>query len=419
MNTVPYLDIQRINITPGLVTILAACRYGVYACLALFVIYSSIENEFTASRPFTAALLPLTYLILFPPLSHLLLIQEKFQKTHLVAFLHSIELVLVFYLVDVQNWTLLTSFAVWLIFLASSAALFGWLIFLLHLSLTVVVYVCKEMMGWTPGGTPDQSMGLGALLDLLNVDTPQHWALLAIFCYVIIICRVAHQQAVALLRVQALQQQDKRMLLHYVPSDLAKSYKTQYPGRVDHQWMTIVFIDLADFSAATRNLPREQLHELVNRFITVTNAQIEQWGGYVSKFLGDGVLGVFPVDAAGALKSQRKNTAQQAVNCIALLTENLTAGVDVEGAEPKLPARAGIASGYCAIGAWGGGGRWDHTVIGDTVNLAARLQAHAHQYGGVLIDSNTAALIDKNRLEGDEINLQLKGVGRQMAYAIT
>jgi class 3 adenylate cyclase len=144
----------------------------------------------------------------------------------------------------------------------------------------------------------------------------------------------------------------------------------------------------------------------------------------LSKFLGDGVLVYFP-EPQGTKQEQRW---QAAVSC-ALLCLDLQPALQAlaatwrrRGLSVALETRAGIASGFCAIGDWGGdGGRLDYTLIGTAVNLASRLQAEAPA-GGVLLSAASAGLISEDvRLAGllapGQVR-QIKGVGACMVHEL-
>ena len=183
------------------------------------------------------------------------------------------------------------------------------------------------------------------------------------------------------------------------------------------EWLSIVFIDMVDFTRTSNELPPEALVELINKFIAAINGHVENWGGHVSKFLGDGVLCVFPADAPEA----RENAAEQAVRCasqLPVLLLALNGGWRRSGYTQMLKVSCGIASGFCCSGNWGGTGRLDYTVIGPPVNLAQRLQVAARQRGDVLMDETTQRLIRAPSRTGQGDALTLNGFGQVTAYRL-
>ena len=110
--------------------------------------------------------------------------------------------------------------------------------------------------------------------------------------------------------------------------------------------------------------------------------------------------------------------------CLALesLVEELCSRWRKRGQLVDLRTRVGLASGYCAIGDWGGSRRLDYTAIGAAVNLASRLQQEAG-VGGALVCAATAALlgadVDAGAIEcGPLQQLNIKGFGNVQAYLL-
>jgi class 3 adenylate cyclase len=208
-------------------------------------------------------------------------------------------------------------------------------------------------------------------------------------------------------------------LARYLPDPVRDLARSDPAGqRPDYCWVTVAFVDLVGFAAFVRNRPAAEIVEVVNSYQCALDALARRHGGVLGKFLGDGVL-VYYQEA-----SDRRGDAAR---CLALvralpgLLGELNGRWRQQGQLLNLAVRVGVASGYCAVGDWGGERRLDHTVIGDAVNRAARLQQAARP-GGALLDESTAALLDGAdgpRERGAEPTvLDLKGIGETRAYAL-
>lgn len=163
--------------------------------------------------------------------------------------------------------------------------------------------------------------------------------------------------------------------------------------------VTVLFSDLQGFTALTRERTRAGQSELhVRQLNTYLGAMVEvitAHGGTVDKFIGDAVMAVFgsPVGRGPEVE------ARQALRCaqeMAAALERLNAAWRAEGLTP-LRSGIGLASGEVLVGQIGSPRRLDFTVIGDTVNLASRLEALTRSLqASPLFDGATAALLQQD-----------------------
>ena len=150
--------------------------------------------------------------------------------------------------------------------------------------------------------------------------------------------------------------------------------------------VTILVSDIAGYTALSENLPPERVVDIVNRYFTKAADAVERHDGFVDKFMGDGMLAVF-----GAPLSD----PDHATHAIAAATELLRLAsadsglVGPDGA--PLRTRIGIATGPVLIGNVGSERRLNYTVIGDTVNLAARLEAENKVHGTTILVADDTA----------------------------
>ena len=154
---------------------------------------------------------------------------------------------------------------------------------------------------------------------------------------------------------------------------------------VERRHLTILFGDLVGSTAISTRLDPEVLHEIMGAYRRCCAEAIERAGGFVARYLGDGVLAYFGYPHAS------EDAAERAVNAGLALVESVGQVRDDMGR--PLRTRVGIASGLVLIGDLvGSGALHSHDVVGETPNLAARLQANAEP-DSVIISGETRRLV--------------------------
>ena len=131
--------------------------------------------------------------------------------------------------------------------------------------------------------------------------------------------------------------------------------------------VTVLFADIAGFTALSENMEPEKVVEMLNAFFTEMVELVFQHQGTLDKYFGDALMAEFgvPVEIPGA--------ASQAVACALAMHRRLQEMRD-QGLTPIQKMRIGINTGEAIVGNIGSAKRMDFTVIGDVVNVAARLQ---------------------------------------------
>lgn len=139
----------------------------------------------------------------------------------------------------------------------------------------------------------------------------------------------------------------------------------------------VIFADLRGFTTRSEGQPAEEVLALLNAYCSRMTTAIHAHGGIVDKFMGDAVMAVFgvPVEDSGCAKK-----AVQAVESMRAQLEELNTELAAEGREP-LRMGVGVHLGECVAGSVGPPTRQQYTVVGDTVNLASRLQALTKRFG--------------------------------------
>jgi class 3 adenylate cyclase/predicted ATPase len=142
------------------------------------------------------------------------------------------------------------------------------------------------------------------------------------------------------------------------------------PREAERRQLTVLFCDLVGSTALAARLDPEDLRAIMAAYHRATAAVVERFGGHVARYLGDGVLAYFGWPRA------HEDDAERAVRAGLELVEAV-ARVEPH-ADIRLRARIGIATGQVVVGDLvGAGATRDEAVVGETPNLAARLQALA------------------------------------------
>ena len=168
-------------------------------------------------------------------------------------------------------------------------------------------------------------------------------------------------------------------------------YLVEHPGVVDlageEREVTCFFSDLAGFTELSEALTSRRTVGLLNRYMAAMNEVLTQHDAYVNKFLGDGIMAIWGAFATDTPHAER--ACRAALGCAARLTE-LAKDPDLA----ELSMRIGIATGVVTIGDCGAPPDLrDYTVIGDSANLAARLESANKQFGTkILVNARTREL---------------------------
>jgi class 3 adenylate cyclase/tetratricopeptide (TPR) repeat protein len=153
--------------------------------------------------------------------------------------------------------------------------------------------------------------------------------------------------------------------------------------------LTLLFSDVVDSTALSEGLDPEDLHDLLTSYRQICRDAIGRYQGHVSQFLGDGVMSYFGYPIA------QEDDVVLAVHAALEIVDNLK--VVNQGIGKRLGAelhvRVGLHTGIAVVGEVGPGGARDRLVVGETVNMAARIQSLA-AVDTVVVSASTARLID-------------------------
>jgi predicted ATPase/class 3 adenylate cyclase len=141
----------------------------------------------------------------------------------------------------------------------------------------------------------------------------------------------------------------------------------------ERRQLTVLFCDLVDSTALSSQLDPEDLREVVRAYQDTCATVIARFDGHIAQYLGDGLLVYFGYPQAHEDDPQRAvRTGLAMVQALDTLNRRLALGTGV-----RLAVRVGIHTGLVVVGEIGGGSRQEQLALGETPNLAARLQALA------------------------------------------
>lgn len=136
--------------------------------------------------------------------------------------------------------------------------------------------------------------------------------------------------------------------------------------------ITVMFLDVRDFTVLSESRKPTEVVELLNTLFQNMVEIVEQHGGMVNKFLGDGLMALFgAIDAEG---TETGNHAQAAVECGRAMVKRLEIVNRSDELSAKFAIGIGIHTGEAVVGSIGSNQRMEYTAIGDTVNVAARVE---------------------------------------------
>jgi adenylate cyclase len=174
--------------------------------------------------------------------------------------------------------------------------------------------------------------------------------------------------------------------------------------------VTILFADIVGFTGWSEKMPADILSRLLTEFFTLASDAVFACGGTIDKFIGDAVMAFFgapleqPDHAERAVAAALKiREGMQAWN-----TERATRG------DPPLEVRIAVNTGEAIVGDIGSERRVDYTVLGNAVNVAARLEEFVAQPGDIVVGPDTWAAV-KDRFEVAQLGFfALKGLSAQV-----
>ena len=179
-----------------------------------------------------------------------------------------------------------------------------------------------------------------------------------------------------------------RFMPEYVVKQLLEKPDSFRLGGIN-QTITVLFADIRGFTSLSEHENPEKVVRLLNSYFTAMSEIIFEFGGTLDKYIGDGLMAIF--GAPTATPNDPQNALRTAVAMqkrLLILNKELR-----EAGFPDVQIGIGLRTGEATIGYIGSEKRSEYTAIGDTVNLAARLESNALP-GQILISDATAKLCE-------------------------
>ena len=173
---------------------------------------------------------------------------------------------------------------------------------------------------------------------------------------------------------------------------------------------SILFADIVGFTARCESLPPEEVAAFLNQFFSLAADIIFKYGGTLDKFIGDAVMAFF-----GAPLPQDDHAERAVRSAIDLMRalEKWNGEREAEGLD-RIEVRVAVNSGPVVVGDIGSASRVDYTVLGNTVNVTARLEEHVAKPGSIVLGETTQAAVAELFPTESLGAVQLKGLSREI-----
>lgn len=201
---------------------------------------------------------------------------------------------------------------------------------------------------------------------------------------------------------------------HYLAPALVQRLENQRAPLVlggEMREITVMFLDVRDFTSISEDLTPEEVIQFLNTLFTPLSDIIQETGGMIDKYLGDSIMAIWnaPVDMA--------NHADQACLAATRMLSRLDElnQQDAFGFKQKQLAHTdvkigiGLNTGPACVGNMGSTKRFNYSAIGDTVNVASRIEASTKEIGNPILTSGTTAEAAKNFAFTEVGSFALKG----------
>ncbi|HET7874340.1 MAG TPA: adenylate/guanylate cyclase domain-containing protein [Methylomirabilota bacterium] len=178
-------------------------------------------------------------------------------------------------------------------------------------------------------------------------------------------------------------------LASYTPKHLAQKILTSRSAlEGERRQVTVLFSDVAGFTPLAERLDPEDVHRIMDRCFELITAEVHRFEGAINQYTGDGVMALFGAPIAHEDGPRR---AVHAALGIQRALRDYSRELQAQGG-PPLQMRIGINTGPVVVGRIGDDLRMDYTAVGDTTNLAARMQQIARP-GSVVVSEATHRLV--------------------------
>jgi class 3 adenylate cyclase len=167
---------------------------------------------------------------------------------------------------------------------------------------------------------------------------------------------------------------------------------------------TVMYTDLVGFTAYSKDLPPQEVEAALTNYFTAMSKIVERHGGWVNKFLGDGILAIFGLD------TRTRTSAEDAARAAIEMREVMN--------EFPWQIRIGIATGPFIVGEFGSSHLRRFDCVGHTVNFGSRLQSLAESGSALVCEKTFLSLYDKGFSFLPRRIANVKGIGDAPMYPL-
>ncbi len=204
---------------------------------------------------------------------------------------------------------------------------------------------------------------------------------------------------------------NENIMSQYLPDSTVThiSSSTQHRSEpiAEDKFRTLLFSDIVQFTRMSSQLSSRKVVDFLNTYFDRMVGELSRFDATIDKFIGDGIFSSFGMQEEGAFRA----VCAAAAMLEALPELRKTTGLDIH-------MRIGIHSGHVILGDMGSHSRRDFTLIGENVNIAARLE-HLAKHDGILISHATYKMIQKRVTVIELPPLKLKGISEPIqAYLV-
>ena len=173
--------------------------------------------------------------------------------------------------------------------------------------------------------------------------------------------------------------------------------------------MTILFCDMKGFTSFSEGMTPSALVTVLNRYLAAMSDPVRRNSGIIDKYIGDAVMAFWGPPFTGATEHARLAvlTAIEQLASLADFRAELPELMGIRRGLPRVEVRIGIATGEVVVGNIGSEAARSYTVIGDTVNLASRLEGACRAYGTRILVNAATARLARDAVELREIDAVL------------
>jgi len=205
----------------------------------------------------------------------------------------------------------------------------------------------------------------------------------------------------------------RNQLCRYVGTDLVEKLMISQDSQLlknERKDVTIMFADIRSFTALSEHMEPEEVVAMLNEFFSIMTDILFKYNGMLDKFVGDQVMAVFghiSDEESGAKSAVRAGVAMQKATAKLMKKR-------AKKNQPLFEIGIGINTGSAILASVGSDNRKDYTVIGDTVNTAARLESHA-EGREIVIGERTCSYLSKKLPRSARQELKMRNRSEPLA----